>query len=127
MATIILSADISGAFIDPSDDDSIYWIAGVFVVWAIFGLISAYMIFNKVKNNITRRSKINMLFFMPLLPIATIGGGIYMILENVPTQRGPYLSWMGDPKTSITITFESQSVDDYEVIYKKSSESELSY
>jgi len=115
---LILGGDITNAFLELGiDDDAIYWIAGSILVLTLFGLLTAYMIYNKVKNNITIRSKALALIFLPLLIFGT-GFGIYFLIGTyVPEDRGPYLSWMDDPTTTMTVSFERKIAGDYVLFY----------
>jgi len=123
--------DIINAFITlGTEDDSIYWVVGIFVIPALFGLLSAYMIYNKVKNNITSRSKILAIFFLPILLFGTIFAVIYYSGTFIPEKRGPYLSWTNDPRTTMTITFELKTKGNYKLSYgesKSSMDSEISF
>ncbi|MHA1148116.1 MAG: purple acid phosphatase family protein [Promethearchaeota archaeon] len=113
--------EISNAFFNLfSDVESILWVLGMILGCILFGLLGAYMIFNKLKNNITSRSKILAVIFLPILIIGSGIGAIYFIGTITPEDRGPYLSWMDDPKTTMTISFERKISDDYEVKYGKS-------
>ncbi|MBD3351196.1 MAG: hypothetical protein GF364_06895, partial [Candidatus Lokiarchaeota archaeon] len=123
LAILLFRYDVINAFMNPSYEDSTYWIMGVIGIWIIFGLIAVYMSFSTLKDNINNRSKFLGLFFLPLLLTANVGGVVYLLIENVPQQRGPYLSWMGDPKTTMTLTFEIKSSGSFDVEYKKESDS----
>lgn len=107
-------------------DERIYWILGIALIWIIFGLISAYMVYSKVKSNITRWSKLTVFFWLPILLIGTTGGFIYYGFSIVPEERGPYLSWMADPKTTMTVSFEAKVSADFDIEYKESSSSSFS-
>lgn len=102
------------------DDDSIYWMIGTVIVLGIFGLLCAYMIYNKVKHNITPRSKIMAILLLPLLIGGTSFAFFYYSTTFVAEDRGPYLSWMADPSTTMTISFEQKIPKDYDVQYGSS-------
>ncbi|MHA1339444.1 MAG: purple acid phosphatase family protein [Promethearchaeota archaeon] len=116
---IVFKDDVGFSFQNPSAEDSVYWISGTIVVWAIFGLIAAYNIFNFLKKNITTKSKIQALILMPLLVFTTIGGVFYIKMETIPEVRGPYLSWMADPTTTMTVSFELKEERNFQIEYKK--------
>lgn len=99
------------------DDDAIWYVIGTFVICGLFGLLCAYMVFNKKKNNITKYSKGLAYIFLPILIFGTGFGLFYLGGTIVSEQRGPYLSWMDDPTTTMTVTFEIKSPGDYILHY----------
>jgi hypothetical protein len=117
----IFSGDIINAFFELwSDDDAIYWVIGTIVLIPLFGLLATYMVYNKVKKNVTTRSKRLALIFLPLLVFGTGFGLYYIIGSIVPEDRGPYLSWMNDPTTTMTVSFERKTSGDYTLFYGSS-------
>ncbi|MFO8017994.1 MAG: metallophosphoesterase family protein [Promethearchaeia archaeon] len=122
LGTLIIALNdfIRDAFLNlGSDDDAIYWVLGTIIVSSVFGLISAYMVYNKVKNNYSLRAKILAGILLPLLILGTIFGIIYSVGMIVPQQRGPYLSWMDDPRTTMTISFETRKKQDFKIKFGK--------
>ncbi len=103
-----------------SDEDSIYWVIALFVILGLFTLLCSYMIFNKVKNNVTIKSKIWAFIFLPLLITGTTISSLYFGFSHDEDDRGPYLSWMADPKTTMTVTFEIKTSGDYNLYYGES-------
>jgi len=106
------------------DDDAIWYVIGTFVVCGLFGLLCAYMVYNKKKNNVTKYSKGLAYIFLPILLFGTGFGLFYIGGSFVSEQRGPYLSWMDDPTTTMTVTFEIKSSGDY-ILHYGASESTL--
>lgn len=110
--------DITRAFTNPGWDEAIYWQAGTIGVFALFGLLAFYMGVSGVKMNVTKYSKAWAVLLLPLLAFVSVGGFALVALNQVPTARGPYLSWTNDPKTTMTITWEQRSFrDDYALEY----------
>jgi hypothetical protein len=115
---IIFSGDVIDAFLElGTDDDAIYWVVGTIAAIVLLGLLTTYMVYNKVKNNVTRRSKGLALVFLPLLIFGTGFSLYYIIGSIVPEDRGPYLSWMNDPTTTMTVSFERKTSGDYSLFY----------
>ena len=112
------SFELSEAFLSLfSNSNSILWVGGTILLLALFSLLCAYMIYNKQKNNITIRSKLMALIFLPILIIGSGVGTVYFIGNLAPEDRGPYLSWRDDPKTTMTISFERRIKGDYTLEY----------
>lgn len=128
---LIFGSDVSNAFLTfLTDDDSVYWVVGTIALLALLGLLCSYMIFNLIKDNITTYSKIWALIMLPLLATGSTIGFTFHATSIAPEVRGPYLSWMSDPTTTMTVTFEIKGVGDYEVNYgtsQGSMESKISF
>lgn len=99
------------------DDDSFYWLLGLIVVLGLFALLCAYMVYNKAKNNVTIRSKLMAIIMLPILIFGTTFSFIYYGFSIVPEDRGPFLSWMDDPTTTMTVSFERKISGNYELYY----------
>jgi len=122
---IIFENNIFSAFQNPKSEDSFYWIIGTIMICSLFLIIAFYNIFNFKKPNITKKSKIQAIFLMPLLIITPITGIIILNFEKIPDIRGPYLSWMMNPSSTMTISFELKQPKDFNIEYKK--ETDLNY
>ena len=80
----------------------------IFIGFCILFLAGGvFLIYNYIKGRFTRISKILTMIFLPLCLFLVIGGFAYYGAPDPPAIRGPYLSWTQDPKTSMTITFET--------------------
>ncbi len=95
-------------------DLEIFYIC-VFIGFCIVSLFGAGMfIFIYIKKNFTRTSTVLSQVFAPIFLFIVLGGFIYFGIPPAPEERGPYLSWTHDPKTSMTITFESKIESSYD-------------
>ncbi|GAB4322171.1 MAG: hypothetical protein Kow0069_26750 [Promethearchaeota archaeon] len=95
--------------VERREDDAIYWQVGAVAAFGLFGLLAAYMIFSALRANLSRLARVTGAVWAPLLMVVVIGGLVLVGLNVVPENRGPYLSWTRDPKTTMTVTWETKS------------------
>ncbi|MHA1453911.1 MAG: purple acid phosphatase family protein [Promethearchaeota archaeon] len=102
--------------IDIFTDLEILYIS-IFIGFCIVSLFGAGMlIYNFFKRKFTKPSLIISQVFMPICLLFVLGGFIYLGAPSAPEDRGPYLSWTQDPKTTMTITFETKTDSSFDIL-----------
>lgn len=108
LSPVAVSFALHNYLIEIFTDLEIFYIS-IFIGFCILFLLGAgYFIYAYVKGRTSQLSKILSAISIPLCIFLFVGGFAYYGIPNPPEDRGPYLSWTLDPKTTMTITFESK-------------------
>ncbi len=116
----LLDEELGDALSEFPEGDSVYWVAGLALLIVIILIFGTLFLLSwkrqKVQSDYKKRKICASCCLLLFLPLA-LGLPVYNSLSLIPSNRGPYLSWTQDPKTSMTITWESKRSDLVGLIY----------
>lgn len=87
-------------------DDDGGTVTGILLV-ALLVPFAWYFAFGVVRRRKTRKAVAYSITTVAMLVGMTIGMAAFEFIRYVPTDRGPYLSWSDDPRTSMTLSWQS--------------------